>query len=250
MTVSARAPEHLASGKPADYGDFILRRRHRLVTRLLPPRGNVLLDFGCGNGAQTFYFAPHFRSTVGVDVDATHLQALRAEAGRRGWAAGVTALLYDGFRLPIRDAAVDYAISFEVLEHVDSESAALRELLRVLRPGGVLALSVPNRWWIFETHGAKLPLLPWNRVPFFSWLPKRIHDRYARARIYRRREIVRLLRSTGFDMLGSTYITAPMDVLRWGPLQSALRATLFRPDRTSIPTLSTAVLLLARRPPA
>jgi hypothetical protein len=113
-----------------------------------------------------------------------------------------------------------------------------------------LALSVPNRWWIFETHGAELPYLRWNRVPFFSWLPKRIHDRYARARIYRRREIVRLLRDHGFEIETSLYMTAPMDVVRLGPLRRLLRATVFRPDRTRLPWLATAVLVIARRPAA
>ena len=207
-----------------------------------------MLDFGCGNGAQTLDFASGFATTIGVDVHPSFLKSLRQRAESRGLDGHVFAMRYDGLRLPLRDASIDAAISFEVLEHVADEALTLGELYRVLRPGGVLALSVPNRWWIFETHGAALPLLRWNRVPFFSWLPRRIHDRYAHARIYRRREIVRKLRQSGFDIEHSLYITAPMDALRVRSLQGLLRATLFRPDRSALPCLATSVLVIARRP--
>jgi SAM-dependent methyltransferase len=142
---------------------------------------------------------------------------------------------------------VDYAISFEVLEHVRHEQNALSELCRVIKPGGKLVMSVPNRWWVFETHGANLPVLPWNRVPFFSWLPKTLHDRYARARIYTRGEIVGKISRAGFSVERSLYITAPMDVVKWPPAQRLLRATVFRGDLTRIPTLSTAVMVTAER---
>jgi 2-polyprenyl-3-methyl-5-hydroxy-6-metoxy-1,4-benzoquinol methylase len=136
-------------------------------------------------------------------------------------------------------------VSFEVLEHVDDERRALDELRRVLKPGGRLAMSVPNKWWVFETHGAALPLLKWNRVPFFSWLPKPLHDRWARARIYTRGEITGKLRAAGFDVLESGYITAPMDVVKDPRLQTILRRIVFRGDRTRVPFLSTAVLVVA-----
>jgi hypothetical protein len=111
----------------------------------------------------------------------------------------------------------------------------------------VLAISVPNRWWVFETHGAALPLLKWNRVPFFSWLPKPLHDRWARARIYSRREIVRKLGAAGFRVEFSLYITAPMDVVKNPAVQGMLRRVIFRGDRTALPILSTAVLVICRR---
>jgi SAM-dependent methyltransferase len=239
-------PDHLAEGKPADAGDFILERRHRLVRSLLPNAGGNLLDFGCGNGAQTAFFANQFDSVTGLDVNARSISEFTARFLDLGSSA--RGLTYDGRDIPLETATIDCAISFEVLEHVDDEHHALRELHRVLRPGGLLAMSVPNRWWIFETHGAELPLLPWNRVPFFSWLPKSIHDRYARARIYRRREIVGKLREQGFEVLHSSYVTAPMDAVTFAPLRDLLRATLFRGDETPLPFMSTAVLVIARRP--
>lgn len=240
-------PPNLSIGKPADAGDFILERRHRLVKRFAPTSGGTLLDFGCGNGAQTLLFEGDFETAIGVDIEKPFIDAFREEVLRRGLVDRVRPIEYDGIVLPIDSESVDGAISFEVLEHVQDESSSLLEVLRVLKPGGWFAISVPNRWWVFETHGARLPLLPWNRVPFFSWLPKKIHDRWARARIYRRREIVSLLRSRGFEVTDSVYVTAPMDVVKWRPLRDLLRRTLFCGDTTPIPFMATAVLVLARK---
>jgi len=139
-------------------------------------------------------------------------------------------------------------ISFTVLEHVPDQDLALEEMYRLLRPGGRLILSVPNKWWVFETHGANLPLLPWNRVPLVSWWPRRLHDKYARARIYRAREIERLVRSKGFEVVEVFRMTAPLDVLKWAPLRRLMRETVFRPDTTVVPFLATEVFVIADKP--
>ena len=247
--IAAETPPHLATGKPADHGQFVLERRARLVRPLLRSRAGHLVDFGCGNGAQTFRFQDRFDQVTGVDVVAAELEAFTAESRRLGLDARVRAALSDGGTLPLNDGCADVVTSFTVLEHVVDERLALAELHRVLKPDGLLVVTVPNRWWLFETHGADLPLLPWNRVPLFSWWPKRLHDRWARARIYRRREILALLRECGFEPVESLRLTAPMDVLptRW--LRALARATLFRPDRTPWPFLATEILVAARPRP-
>jgi len=247
MSDPSSAPVHLAAGKSATSTDLIIQRRYRLAGWIAPFTGGTLLDFGCGTGAQSLLLAPDFDRALGLDIEQAPLKTFCIEAGRRGLRERVVPIQYDGELIPIADGTVDYAVSFEVLEHVRHEQNALLELHRVIKPGGTLVMSVPNRWWIFETHGANLPLLPWNRVPFFSWLPKPIHDRYARARIYRRGEIVEKIARSGFVVKRSVYITAPMDVLKWPPAQRFLRATVFKGDTTRIPTLSTAIMVAAER---
>jgi ubiquinone/menaquinone biosynthesis C-methylase UbiE len=239
--------DHLAGGVPAAAGQFILERRARLVRSLFGDPGGHLVDFGCGNGAQTLMFQQHFDKVTGVDISEEFLADFRREIAALGLADKVEGVATDGGPIPLPDGSADVVTSFTVLEHVPDEMATLAEMRRVLRPGGRAILTVPNRWWIFETHGADLPLLPWNRVPLVSWWPKKIHDRWARARIYRRREIEELLIQAGFKIEDSFRMTAPMDMIRWEPLRSLARSTLFRPDRAPTPIQATEIVVAATR---
>ncbi len=241
-------------GKPADYGQFILERRFRLAKSLAPAafaHGGAYLDVGCGNGAQTILFAEHFSPWTAVDVEEQRLAEFRAELTRGNYAAAKAPhdiLFYDGERIPVADESIDFLTCIEVIEHTRSDTNTIQELFRVLKPGGTALITVPNKWWIFETHGANLPLLPWNRVPLFSWLPKFIHSKYSKARIYRKREIVRLMKHAGFHVHASRYVTAPMDMLKPEALQLAVRNAIFRNDETAIPFLSTSVMIVATKP--
>jgi len=209
-------------------------------------KGKKVLDFGCGDGTQTLLFAHHANTILGFDVKREEIEKFFKTIFRND-IKNVCPMSYDGQNLPSPDGSVDVVISFEVLEHTQDDSKALNEIYRVLKVGGELVMSVPNKAWVFETHGARLPLLPWNRVPFFSWLPKSIHEQFSHARIYRRKEIASLLRKHGFEVLGSEYTTAPMDIIKVGWLQNLLRSTLFRGDTTKIPLLSTSIITYCKK---
>lgn len=237
----------LARGKPAGFGQEILRRRFRLVSKRLSLEGKRVLDFGCGNGAQTLAFHAGPSVIVAVDIHGDDLVTLHGAASRRA-ISSIAPVLSDGARLPLRSESIDCVLSFEVLEHVPDESGALEELHRVLAPGGEGVMTVPNKWWLFETHGTILPWLPWHRVPFVSWLPSPLHRRIARARIYTQRSLRRVLVNHGFSVLAMQYVTAPMDALAVPWLQRLLRRTLFASDRTRLPVMATAILVHFRRP--
>jgi 2-polyprenyl-3-methyl-5-hydroxy-6-metoxy-1,4-benzoquinol methylase len=235
-------------GKPAEYNEYIVERRIQILRQMdgfLNP-DKTLLDFGCGNGATMMLLAGSFRSCHGVDLSPGNERLFAREAAARG-ITNCSFSVEDLERLEVRGRSYDRIVCFEVLEHLRDDRAAARTMHRLLSQGGKAAVSVPNKWWIFETHGAHLPLLPWNRIPFFSWLPTPLHERFAKARIYTRKRIVHLLREAGFRTASAHHVTAPMDRVGWQPLQRLLRRTVFGSHTTRLPLLATSIMVLAEK---
>lgn len=102
--------------------------------------GLDVLDVGCNTGYGTILLADVGRRVVGVDVSARAIQAAREAApdGRPEF------LAIDGLSLPFADASFDLVTSFQVIEHVREPTPYLREIARVLRPGGTVVLTTPN----------------------------------------------------------------------------------------------------------
>jgi ubiquinone/menaquinone biosynthesis C-methylase UbiE len=239
---------YILPGEPIPRGSLFHERRYRVAQTCTDnmKTGRLLLDIGCGNASQTEYFADHVNLAVGVDLQVARLPGFRDELEDK-YTSKIAFIGGSGDFLPIQKEVFDYVTCFEVLEHVRDETATLSEIYRVLKPGGELIMSVPHRWWIFETHGADLPVLPWNRVPFFSWLPKPIHDRWARARIYTEREIKIITEKAGFAAINTELLTAPMDVVKNVRIQNLLRKLIFRGDTTRVPLLASTIFVHARK---
>lgn len=237
---------NVALGKPAGFLDRIVERRVRLIRQISGFCGKekTVVDVGCGNGATLSLLAGEFKNALGVDImpDYESLFVARMQHVGISNAAFLLANIDAGWT----GETFDRLICFEVIEHLQREGSVVR-LREMLKPGGEGVISVPNKWWIFETHGASLPLLPWNRVPFFSWLPKPLHERWARARIYTSSRIRRLLTRAGLSVLDMKLITAPLDVLGDGALRRVLTGTIFRNDTTRCPFLSTSIFVHVRR---
>jgi len=234
-------------GKPADAGDLLVSRRLELLEGFegfFDPTCD-LIEIGCGNGNTTARVAPRFRSARGLEYASVHQAEFEHLAQQAGVADKAQFQVCDIMAGPVQPKA-QRLISFEVIEHLPGEEG-VKNYAASLEDGALAAISVPNKWWIFETHGARLPLLPWNRVPFFSWLPKPLHERWANARIYTRSRIVRLMQESGFEVLKVQYITAPMDVIKWKPLQNLLRRLFFGRASTRNPFKSVSILVFARK---
>ena len=237
-----------AVGKPAELDDFIITRRIDIVRAHngFFDETKSLLDVGCGNGGSLFKMHPHFKSCHGIDIVEGNISTLQNSIISKQ-IKNCTADIHDIDNAIVNDSYYHRAISFEVLEHVKDQKSTLRNIYKSLNRDSLFAISVPNKWWFFETHGAHLPFLPWNRVPFFSWLPKKIHSRFAKARIYTKSDICKLVQEQGFNILSVDYITAPMDVIKWMWLKSLLRKTIFRRDTTKCPILSTAIMVICNK---
>lgn len=162
--------------------------------RLRP--GDLLLDLGCGFGRHAFEGFRRGARVVACDMSVPELEQVTglfvamAEAGEGPPDGMATAVNGDATRLPFPDATFDRIIASEVMEHIPDDLGALDELTRVLKPGGVIAITIP------------------------AWLPEKIcwaiSDEYhapkavgGHIRIYTEAEMRSKMRGAGLDPIGS-----------------------------------------------
>ncbi len=161
--------------------------------RLPIESGTRLLDLGCGAGRHAFEAARRGARVVALDADRGELAqvaavaAAMAEAGELPPSASIATVTSDATAMPFPDGAFDIVIAAEVLEHIRPDQHAMDEVCRVLRPGGLAAVTVP------------------------AWLPERIcwllSDDYhnvpgGHLRIFTRPELETKLRRAGLDVGG------------------------------------------------
>ncbi|HTY32444.1 class I SAM-dependent methyltransferase [Mycobacterium sp.] len=110
-----------------------------------------VIDVGCGAGRHAFEAYRRGADVVAFDRDASELRSVdtilraMAETGEAPAAASAKVVLGDALSLPYADETFDCVIASEILEHIPRDDAAIAELVRVLKVGGTLAVSVP-RW--------------------------------------------------------------------------------------------------------
>jgi O-antigen biosynthesis protein len=136
--------------------------------------GGRVLDAGCGAGWGTAVLAERAREAVGVDLSPAALAEAREAHGERArFEEG------DLRRLPCDDGEFDHVVCFEALAQAGETERVLDELRRVLRPGGMLLVSSPNR-------GAYPPGNPLHRAEIESAeLGRLLGERFAGVAVYR-----------------------------------------------------------------
>ncbi|MCX6489282.1 MAG: class I SAM-dependent methyltransferase [Mycobacterium sp.] len=116
--------------------------------------GRDVLEAGCGEGYGADLIAATARTLTAVDYDAATVAHVRARYPRVGVLAANLA------SLPMPDSALDVVVNFQVIEHLWDQPQFITECLRVLRPGGSLLISTPNR--ITFTPGSDTPVNPFH----------------------------------------------------------------------------------------
>ena len=112
------------------------------VRELGLPQGGVVLDAGCGTGRAL----PELRAAVGpagIVLGADLTPAMLDEATRKGRGSFAGLVLTDVVRLPLRDSCLDAVFGAGLISHLPGPDTGLRELARVVRPEGTLALFHP-----------------------------------------------------------------------------------------------------------
>jgi SAM-dependent methyltransferase len=229
------SPTHPISDKAALRGEpsYVWRagqeRRLEMIRSGAGDRvyGQVLVD-GCGVGSYLSRLVEQAMLAVGLDIELE--RALEA----RQKSAAVTC--GNGEQLPFPPDHFDLILSHEVIEHVGDDRAAMREIFRVLKPGGRLVLFCPNRGYPFETHG-----IYWHgkyhfgNIPLVNYLPHRLRDRLApHVKVYNTSDLNGLLSGLPTRMIDRRIVFGAYDniIERHPRLGKTLRAFLQALEKT------------------
>ncbi|MET8144499.1 class I SAM-dependent methyltransferase [Sphaerisporangium sp. NPDC005288] len=120
----------------------LLARELRELRRLGPP--GRALDIGAAGGGNTRVLVDHGWDALVADFSQTAVDLARER--------GLQAIHADARNLPLPDGHFDLVLAFDVLEHIEEDELAVREILRVLRPGGTALITVPCDMALWSAH--------------------------------------------------------------------------------------------------
>lgn len=172
-------------------------RKQRGVIAHLPGLHDLrLLEVGCGDGP---YLARASKQTpsavVGIDISPRILHEARQRVQHEGRPEVVRLAAADAVALPFPDAWFDVLLASQVIEHVPDDARALREMRRVLRPGGALIISTDHRDNRVSQALAAPVLTLGHLLGRAAYRPPFLHRSYGRA------EFVDMLRQAGFEVM-------------------------------------------------
>lgn len=188
----------------ANVGDMALKRRAKgIIEALSPQDGEKILDLGCGTGYYLFLLSslPVSLYLTGLDNDQKALQEAKDSLDKK-----IKFILSDSHRLPFKKNTFDKIVASEVLEHLADDQKALKEMYRVLDPGGVLVISTPSInypffWdpinWTLE-HLFNIHI----KKGFFSGIWN------GHIRLYEKVELEKKFQKAGFEIVASQELTS------------------------------------------
>jgi ubiquinone/menaquinone biosynthesis C-methylase UbiE len=174
-----------------------IKNRDQTIFDWIPPRDEMrILDCACGRGFYLNMYRHVSRcKLVGLELEADIIRKAKQNVGHL---PDITLTRGNIYHLPFPDSYFDGVILSEILEHIDDDVAGLREVRRVLKPGGVVAITVPN---------ANYPFL-WD--PINKTLETVLHTKIRRGplagiwanhvRLYERNDLRQAVQQAGFEI--------------------------------------------------
>lgn len=207
------------------------QRRLDMILRAAGDRiHSLVLENGCGVGMYVEHMSPYSGRIVGLEYD--------FERAAKAGSPSKRVLNAAGEYLPLPSGIFDLILSHEVLEHVRDDARAVREMVRVLRPGGRIILFVPNRGYPFETHGVYWKgKYYFGNKPFVNYLPHKWRDKLApHVRVYSGRDLEKLFAGLPVKLIEQTVIFGAYDniIARFGAFGKILRGMLQFLEKTPL----------------
>lgn len=199
------------------------QRRLEMIQKFAEERiRGTVLENGCGVGMYVEKITDLGARVIGLEYDLERAIEAHIRSKEIFNAAGEF--------IPLPSSTFDLILSHEVIEHVQDDRAAIREMIRVLKVGGRAVIFCPNRGYPFETHGVY-----WNGKYYFgnklfvNYLPRFLRDQLApHVRVYSRADLQKLFDGLSVKFIERTVIFGAYDnvIARFGVLGKFLRAVL------------------------
>jgi SAM-dependent methyltransferase len=212
-------------------------------------QNGAVLENGCGVGIYVEHLARYSLEVVGLEFDLERaVQALQ----RVKSLSNASIINGKGEQLPFSGGKFDLILSHEVIEHVQDDRLAAREMARCLRPGGRIVLFAPNRGYPFETHG-----IFWRgnyrfgNIPLVNYLPGKIRDRLApHVRVYSSRDLLELWEGLDVQVVEKRVIFGAYDniIARHPRFGSLLRSVMQWLEGTPLQVFGLSHFLVMEKP--
>jgi SAM-dependent methyltransferase len=218
------------------------QRRLAMIRQWVDLEGRIL-DNGCGLGTYLEAFGPFSKQRIGLEVEFD--RAMKALPHSEGIVQAPAE------SLPFADDSFDFVLSNEVLEHVEDDSVAMAEMVRVTRPGGRLLLFCPNRWYPVEQHGVYWRgKYIFGNIPLVNYLPTPLRNRLApHVRAYTTKQLRSLYRSLPVIAIHHGRIFGGYDNIdrRWPRFGRLLKKSLYKAEKTPLSTFGLSHLLVLEK---
>lgn len=206
------------------------RRLDMIVTAAGDRIKRNILENGCGVGMYVEHLSPFGGKVIGLEYDFERAAEAHTNSSHIISAAGEF--------VPLPSGTFDLILSHEVIEHVQDDRAAISEMVRLLKPGGRIALFCPNRGYPFETHGIyRNGKYSFGNKLFVNYLPRSLRDKLApHVRVYSTRDLLKLFEGLSVKFIERTIIFGAYDniIARFGPLGRVLRRILQFLEKTPL----------------
>jgi SAM-dependent methyltransferase len=207
------------------------QRRLDMILRAAGERvKGKILENGCGVGMYVEHLSPFGGTVIGLEYDFERAAEARTRSPHIFNAAGE--------HVPLPARTFDLILSHEVIEHVQDDRSAIREMIHLLKPGGRAVIFCPNRGYPFETHGIywKGKYRFGNKL-FINYLPRALRDKLApHVRVYSKRDMQKLFKDLPVKFIEQRIIFGAYDniIARFGSFGKILRGILQLLEKTPL----------------
>jgi len=166
-----------------------------------------ILDFGCGEGGMSVYFARKGFEVWAVDIDREKLARVKLRAEENEVKLNILPLSPEGRAENLPENYFEVILCLDVIEHCQDPRLSLREMKRLLKKEGLLYLTTPNQLglgWLFSDPHYSLPFLTLFPKPIADYLVKRFRKMENDvSHLFGRRELEKLFQKTGLEVIYS-----------------------------------------------